>query len=358
MRTEGRPEVVVVTGASAGLGRAIASAFARQGASIGLLARGRAGLEGARRDVERLGGKALVLPTDVSDADQVERAVGAVENEFGPIDVWVNDAMCSVFSPVRKMTPADYKRVTEVTYLGFVYGTLAALKRMLPRDRGIIVQVGSALAYRSIPLQSAYCAAKHAIAGFTDSLRCELIHDHSHVKVTMIQMPAMNTPQFDWVKSRLPRKPQPVPPIYQPEVAAQAVVHAAHHYRREWFVGSSSVLAIEGNKVAPGFADWYLGRQGYGAQQYDGHAGPDRPNNLHEPVDRDRDFGPHGDFDNRSSSFSWQVWADQNRGWLALAGAGVVGLLLARRFLGNGTNGAGRELPFRGDRSARSFTAV
>ena len=206
-----------------------------------------------------------MLQTDVADPEQVEKAAAAVEAAFGPIDIWVNNAMCSVFSPVKEMTPADYKRVTEVTYLGFVYGSLAALKCMLPRDRGIIVQVGSALAYRSIPLQSAYCAAKHAIAGFTNSLRCELLHDKSNVKITMVQMPAMNTPQFDWVKNRLPRNPQPVPPIYQPEVAADAIVYAAHHYRREWFVGWPTVVAIQGNKVAPSLGDWYLAQQGYGA---------------------------------------------------------------------------------------------
>ncbi|HUY31149.1 MAG TPA: SDR family oxidoreductase [Pirellulales bacterium] len=315
-----RPEVVVVTGASAGVGRATVRAFARQGAHIGLLARGRAGLEGARRDVENLGGKALIVPTDVADPDQVEKAAEAVENALGPIDVWVNDAMCSVFSPVKEMTPAEYKRVTEVTYLGFVYGTLAALKRMLPRDRGIIVQVGSALAYRGIPLQSAYCGGKHAIKGFTESLRCELIHDRSNVKITMVQMPALNTPQFDWVKNRLPRKPQPVPPIYQPEVAAEAVVHAAHHYRREWFVGGSTVVAIQGNKIAPGFGDWYLARQGFGAQQYDGHADSKQPNNLNEPVDEHMDHGAHGDFDSRAHSHSLQLWVDQHREWIALAG--------------------------------------
>jgi NAD(P)-dependent dehydrogenase (short-subunit alcohol dehydrogenase family) len=315
-----RPEVVVITGASAGLGRAVAREFGRRGALIGLVARGRAGLEGAKRDVEVLGGKALVLPADVANAGQLEQAAAAVEQAFGPIDVWVNDAMCSVFSPVKEMTPDDYRRVTEVTYLGFVYGTLAALKRMLPRDRGMIVQVGSALAYRGIPLQSAYCGAKHAIQGFTESLRCELIHDGSNVRITMVQMPAMNTPQFDWVKSRLPRKPQPVPPIYQPEVCAQAVYHAAHHYRREWYVGGSTAVAITGNKIAPGLGDWYLGRQGYDAQQYDGHVSPDRKYNLYEPVDGDRDFGAHGDFDGRSSSYSLQVWADQNRDWIALAG--------------------------------------
>ncbi len=321
-----RPEVVVITGASAGLGRAIARSFARRGAHIGLLARGRAGLEGASRDVEALGGTSLVLPTDVANATQVEMAAAAVEKAFGPIDIWINNAMCSVFSPVRLMTPDEYRRVTEVTYLGQVYGTLAALKRMLPRDRGMIVLVGSALAYRGIPLQSAYCAAKHAIQGFSDSLRCELIHDGSNVKLTMIQMPAMNTPQFDWVKSRLPRKPQPVPPIYQPEVAAEAVYHAAHHYRREWFVGGSTVLAIEGNKVAPGVGDWYLGSQGYGAQQYDGKVSPDRPNNLFAPVDEDRDYGARGDFDGRSTDFSYQVALDQRRDWVALAG--IAGGLL------------------------------
>ena len=228
--------------------------------------------------------------------------------------------MCSVFSPVKEMTPADFKRVTEVTYLGFVYGTLAALKRMLPRDRGIIVQVGSALAYRGIPLQSAYCGGKHAIQGFTESLRCELIHDNSNVKITMVQMPALNTPQFDWVKSRLPRKPQPVPPIYQPEVAADAIVHAAHHYRREWFVGGSTVVAIQGNKIAPGFGDWYLAQQGYGAQQYDGQHDPNRPNNLDEPVDEHTDHGAHGDFDSRAHAHSLQLWVDQHREWIALAG--------------------------------------
>src|SRR5204863_5733994 len=210
-------------------GRAIAIEFARRGAAIGLLARGRAGLQGARQDVEAAGGRAIVLPTDVADAGQVEAAAERVERELGPIDVWVNDAMVSVFSPVKELQADEVKRVTDVTYLGCVYGTLAALKRMLPRDCGTIVQVGSALAHRSIPLQSAYCAAKHAMQGFTESLRCELIHDKSEVRVTMVQLPALNTPQFGWVKSRLPRKAQPVPPIFQPEVAAEAIYFAAHH---------------------------------------------------------------------------------------------------------------------------------
>src|SRR5918912_496967 len=233
----GKPEVVVVTGASAGVGRATAVAFAKRGARVGLLARGRDGLEGARTEVESAGGKALIIPADVSDADAVEEAAQRVEEDLGPIDVWVNNAMTSVFSPVKEMTPEEFRRVTEVTYLGYVYGTMAALKRMLPRNRGTIVQVGSALAYRGIPLQSAYCGAKHAIQGFMDSLRCELLHDGSRVRVAMVQMPALNTPQFGWVKSRLPHKAQPVPPIYQPEVAAEAIHWAAHHERREIWVG-------------------------------------------------------------------------------------------------------------------------
>jgi NAD(P)-dependent dehydrogenase (short-subunit alcohol dehydrogenase family) len=315
-----RPEVVMVTGASGGVGRAVARAFARHGAHVGLLARGRAGLEGAKRDVEALGGKGLILQADVADPDAVERAAGELESTFGPIDVWVNDAFTSVFSPIEHMTADDYRRVTEVSYLGFVYGTMAALKRMRRRDRGTVVQVGSALAYRGIPLQSAYCGAKHAIQGFTESVRCELIHDRSNVKITMVQMPALNTPQFSWCKNNMPRKSQPVPPIYQPEVAADAVYHAAHHYRREWFVGSSTCVVVTGNKIAPGLGDWYLGRTGYASQMLDGPTPPGRPNNLHQPVDEDRDFGAHGVFDDRSASHSVQLWLDQGRDWVAAAG--------------------------------------
>jgi NAD(P)-dependent dehydrogenase (short-subunit alcohol dehydrogenase family) len=322
-----KPEVVVITGASAGVGRATARAFAKRGASIGLVARGREGLDGARREVAAMGGKALALPTDVSDHEQVEAAAAAVEEAFGPLDIWVNNAMASVFSPILQMRPEEFKRVTDVTYLGYVYGTLAALRRMQPRDRGMIVQVGSALAYRSIPLQSAYCAAKHAVKGFTDSLRCELLHDGSHVRVTMVQMPALNTPQFNWVKSRLPRKPQPVPPIYQPEVAAEAVYWAAHHNRRELYVGMSTVKAIVGNKIIPGLLDRYLGRIGYDAQQYDGYDDPTRPDNLWEAVPHD--YGAHGDFDARASGHSLQLWADTHRSWLALAGFGIAGLAYA-----------------------------
>jgi short-subunit dehydrogenase len=243
--------------------------------------------------------------------------------------------MVSVFSPVRLMRPEEYRRVTEVTYLGTVYGTLAALRRMLPRDRGAIVQVGSALAYRGIPLQSAYCAAKHAIEGFCDSLRCELIHDGSKVRLTMVQMPALNTPQFSWVRSRLPRKAQPVPPIFQPEVAAEAVVWAAHHDRRSLMVGMPTVEAIVGNKIAPGWLDAYLARTGYDAQMTDEPEDPGRPHNLWEPVDDAHDHGAHGAFDGRSRGSSWQFWADTQRGWLALAAGGLAGVactaMLARR---------------------------
>ena len=321
-----KPEVVVITGASAGVGRATAQAFAKRGAHIGLIARGKDGLGGAKRDVEAAGGKALALPTDVAEADQVEAAAAAAEREFGPIDVWVNDAMASVFSPIKEMTAAEFKRVTEVTYLGFVYGTMAALKRMLPRDAGAIVQVGSALAYRSIPLQAAYCASKAAIRGFTDSLRCELLHDGSNVHVTMVQMPALNTPQFGWVKSRLPHKAQPVPPIYQPEVAAEAIYWAAHHKRREVHVGWSTQQAIWGNKFVPALLDRYLGRTGYTAQQTDEPADPHRPNNLWEPVDGNgADRGAHGTFDDRARDRSAELWATEHQDWL-LAGAGIAGV--------------------------------
>src|SRR5256714_14264973 len=324
--------VIVVTGASAGVGRATVQAFAREGARIALIARGRAGLNGARRDVEKLGGEALVLPLDVSDARAVEKAAQKIEKEFGPIDVWVNNAMASVFSPIKEMTADDFKRVTEVTYLGYVYGTLAALKRMLPRNRGLIIQVGSALAYRGIPLQSAYCAAKHAIHGFVDSLRCALLHDKSRVRVVMIDLPALNTPQFSWVKSRLPRKAQPVPPMFQPEIAAEAIVYASHYPRREIYVGMTTVGAIVVNKFVPGLLDQYLDGTGYDSQQYDGREDRHRPDNLWEPVDQEKDHGAHGQFDSRAARYSPQLWTSMHRGWVAAGVLLLAGALLTHFF--------------------------
>lgn len=321
-----RTETVVITGASAGVGRATARAFGRRGANVALIARGRADLEAARREVEAAGGQALVLPVDVAKPDQIEAAADATTEAFGPIDIWTNNAMTSVFSPATEMTADEYRRVTEVTYLGYVYGTLSALKRMVPRDAGVIVQVGSALAYRGIPLQSAYCGAKHAIQGFTESVRCELLHDESTVHITMVQLPALNTPQFDWVKSRLPRKPQPVPPIFQPEVAADAILWAAHHRRRELIVGWPTVLSITANRVAPSLLDRYLARTGYDSQQYDGSADPDRPNDLWEPVAID--YGAHGAFDSRAQSRSPQLWANQHRNLLGAASMALAGGLV------------------------------
>src|SRR3569833_4260900 len=286
-------ETVVITGASAGAGRAAVREFAMHGADIGLFARGRDGLEAAAREVEEYGGRPLVLPVDVANAAAVQDAADQVEQKLGPIDIWVNNAMASVFSPIREMTPEEFKRVTEVTYLGYVYGSLSALKRMLPRNRGTIVLVGSALAYRSIPLQAAYCASRHAVLGFHAALRTELLHDKSCVKTTMVQMPALNTPQFGWVKSRLPHQGQPVPPIYQPEVAARLIYRAAHHpERREWYASWSVVKALFGNKLVPSYADHYLAKNGYDSQQYDGWEDPNRPDNLFHPLRGD--YGAHG----------------------------------------------------------------
>jgi short-subunit dehydrogenase len=318
-------EVVVITGASAGVGRATAQAFAKRGARIGLIARGKGGLEGARVDVENAGGESLAIPTDVACSDEVEAAAEAIEKQFGPIDIWVNNAMTTVFSPFKEITAEEFKRATEVTYLGTVYGTMAAIKRMHPRNRGTIVQVGSALAYRSIPLQAPYCGAKHAIAGFTDSLRSELIHDRSNIHLSMVQMPALNTPQFSWCKTKLPRHPQPVPPIFQPEVGAEAIVWAAHHRRREVFVGAPTVQAIEGNKVAPALLDGYLARTCYDGQQTGEPVSPDRPNNLFEPVPGDH--GAHGIFDNRAHTSSLQLWQTTHRAsWIpAVLGIAAIG---------------------------------
>jgi short-subunit dehydrogenase len=322
-------EVVVITGASAGVGRATAREFANHGTKVALLARNEEGLEGAREEVEAAGGEAISIPTDVADPDQVEAAAERVERELGPIDVWVNDAIAVVFSPFKDIELEDFKRSTEVCYLGTVYGTKAALKRMLPRDRGTIVQVGSALSYRAIPLQSAYCGAKHAIRGFTDSVRTELLHDGSGVQITMVQLPAVNTPQFDLSKTTLPKHPQPVPPIYQPEVPARAIYFAAHHRRREVWVGLSSLIVIVGNKFLPGLGDRYLARTGYDSQQTDQPVNENRPNNLYEPVPGDH--GAHGDFDKQSHEESPQLWATEHVGLLALAGG--AGMLAAAALL-------------------------
>lgn len=347
MTPPGPAQVVVVTGASAGVGRAIVRAYASRGARLGLLARGRDGLEAARREVENAGAQALGVPTDVGDAEQVEAAAQAVEETLGPIDVWVNNAMVSVFSPVRAMTAGEFRRVTEVTYLGCVHGTLAALRRMLPRDRGLIVQVGSALAFRAIPLQAAYSAAKHALQGFTEALRCELLHDGSRVRVAIVHLPALNTPQFAWVKTRLPRKAQPVPPIFQPELAAEAVLWAADHDDPEIWVGGSTARAIVASRLAGRLVDRYLARNGFAIQQHDGPEDPHRPHNLWEPLPGDR--GAHGDFDARARSRSLLWWLRKHRPWVAAAGAGLAGLIAFRL-------GGGRRAP-RGARARRRLAA-
>lgn len=324
----GKPEVVVITGASAGVGRATVREFAKHGAHVGLIARGRDGLEAAQREVEEQGGRAVVVAADVSDAAQVEAAAAKVEETLGAIDIWINDAMTSVFAPFKEMSAEEFRRVTEVTYLGVVYGTMAALKRMLMRDRGCIVQIGSALAYRSIPLQSAYCGAKHAIRGFTDSIRSELIHDHSHIHITMVQLPAVNTPQFEWVKNKLPRRPRPVGPVYQPEVIAEAIYWAAHARRREVFVGVPAVKAILGNKIIPGALDRYLAEVAYSGQQTDEPTDSGARFNLWEPVPGDH--GAHGRFDAHARTSSPQFWATKHRSWIGVAAASLAGVAVGR----------------------------
>jgi NAD(P)-dependent dehydrogenase (short-subunit alcohol dehydrogenase family) len=323
MRSRARQhEVVVVTGASAGVGRAVAHAFARRGARVALLARDPQGLATTAADVEELGGQALTLPVDVADAAAVEAAAASAEDQLGPIDVWVNDAMATILAPVHETTPREFERATNVTYLGTVYGTMAALSRMRTRDRGVIVQVGSALAYRAIPLQAAYCGAKFAIRGFTDSLRTELLHEQSQIRITMVQLPAVNTPQFEWCLTRMPRHPQPVPPIFQPEVPAEAVYWAAHHRRRELWVGHSTFKAILASYLAPSVADRYLARNGYDSQQMSDLPVPaDRPANLFEPVAHVA--ATHGRFDESAKARSPLLWLSERRRPM-LAGAAVT----------------------------------
>jgi len=319
-------KVVVITGASAGVGRATAKRFAGDHHKIALIARGKQGLEAAKDEVESLGGTAMTIQCDVSDFDQLNQAASKVEEKFGPIDIWINNAMTTVFAPFMEITPKDFKRVTEVTYLGQVNGTMAALKRMKPRDRGTIVQVGSALVYRGIPLQSAYCGAKHAIQGFTESLRSELLHEGSSVHISMVQMPALNTPQFDWCKTTFDKKPRPVPPIYQPEVAADAIHYAAFNNKREMYVGMSTAVIVNGNKFFPGYGDKYLAKNGFNSQLSNQSIDKNRPNNLYEPVEGD--FGTHGDFDNISKDRSWQLKIDKNKNLINAAAAGLAAVTI------------------------------
>jgi NADP-dependent 3-hydroxy acid dehydrogenase YdfG len=324
------PKVVVVAGASSGVGRAATRAFASDGAAVGLLARGEEALAAAAKEAEAAGGRALAVPLDLVDADQVDAAAALVEERLGPVDVWVNTAAAAVFAPFTEIGAEEFQRVTEVTYLGVVNGTRAALRHMVPRDRGVVVQVGSALAERSVPLQSAYCGAKHAVRGFTESVRCELLHERSRVHITTVQLPGTNTPQFETALSRLPRKPRPMPPVYQPEVAARAIVWAAAHRRREVWVGSSTAATLLANRVVPGLLDHYLGRTGYDAQQGTEADDPERPASLWRPLPGDR--GAHGPFDVRAHGRSVQLWAATHRGLLAAAAAaGLAGAATARR---------------------------
>jgi NAD(P)-dependent dehydrogenase (short-subunit alcohol dehydrogenase family) len=328
---------IVITGASAGIGRATAVRYGRRQANVALLARGKAGLEAAAAEVREAGGNPLVIQADVADPAQVDAAADQVESEIGPVDVWINVAFTSVFAPFTEISAEEFRRVTEVSYLGFAYGTMAALRYMKPRDYGTIVQVGSALGERGIPLQSAYCGAKHAINGFTESVRCELRHDASGVRITVVQMPAVNTPQFSWVRSRLPRDPQPVPPIYEPELAARAVVFAADHPgRKQYWAGGSTAATLLAQKFAAPLLDRYLARTGYDSQQTSQQACPGRPDNLWEPVDQPpgADHGARGSFSDRSHDRSPQLWASQHARQVgAAAGAAALGLggILARR---------------------------
>ena len=329
-------EVVVITGASAGIGRATAREFAKHGCKLALLARGQKGLEGAAREVEELGGEALIIPTDVADFDAVERAADQVVERFARVDILINNAFAGIFSRFMDMSLEEFRRVTDVTYFGQVHGTRAALKHMLPHDRGTIVLIGSALAYRGIPLQSAYCAAKHALQGFQDSLRVELLAMDSHVRLTMVQLPGVNTPQFDWIRAHTKGTPRPVGAIYQPEVAARAIWKAAHSSRKEWIVGAPAYQAIEADKIASPLLDRQLARGNIEAQQDPQPLAADRKDNLFEPVDEAEDRGAHGRFDASSRTRSPLLWASENRGWIAAGAAFVVGAGLVAARLGGG----------------------
>ncbi|HUC57976.1 MAG TPA: SDR family oxidoreductase [Streptosporangiaceae bacterium] len=335
-------KTVVITGASAGIGRAAALKFARRGDRVGLIARGSTGLSAAADEVKQAGGTPCAAEADVADFEQLEAAAKKIEDVLGPVDIWVNVAFASVFAPFAEITPAEFKRVTEVSYLGFVNGTMVALGLMRPRYHGTIVQVGSALGERSIPLQSAYCGAKHAICGFTSSLRCELLHEQAGIQVTVVQMPAVDTPQFSWVRSRLPRQPQPVPPIYQPELAARGIVYAADHPRRRmYWVGGSTAATLIANRIAPAVLDRYLARTGYDSQQTEKKDDKGRPGNLDEPLDGagGHDYGAEGEFSDRSHDRSAQLWLSHHAGLVTgLAGAavlsGIAGLCLGNRQMG------------------------
>lgn len=324
-----KPQVVVITGASAGVGRATAHRFARDGAHIALIARASEALDAAAEEVRQLGGVALTLPVDVADADAVDAAADRIEAELGAIDVWINAAMATIFAPVSEISAQDFRRATEVTYLGAVHGTMAALKHMRRRKRGHIVQVGSALAYRAVPLQSAYCGAKFAIRGFTDALRVELMHERAGVQLTMVQLSAFNTPQFQWARTHMKHRPQPVPPIFQPEVAARGIHWAAHHRRRELWVGFPAVKAIVGNALAPWLADRKLVKQGYKGQLDDQPLPADRPDNLYSPVHAD--YGTHGRFDRRSRDSSAQLWLTTHRQQIAAGALALATVWLTRR---------------------------
>jgi NAD(P)-dependent dehydrogenase (short-subunit alcohol dehydrogenase family) len=335
---EQAPETVVVTGGTAGIGRATVREFAMNGANVGILARDEGRLEATEREVEELGGKALAIPTDVADAEAVERAAERIEAELGPIDIWVNNAFAGIFARFLDVTPEEYERVTAVTYFGQVNGTRSALKRMIPRNRGSIVLVGSALAYRGIPLQSAYCGAKHAIQGMIDSIRAELLHDESKVTITMVQLPGVNTPQFDWIRAKLPGQPRPIGTVFQPEVAAQAIYFAAHSDRKELLVGYPTVESIWGDKLASAWLDEYLAQVGFDGQQGKTPVSPERKDNLFEPVPGD--FEAHGRFDSEARDSSAELWASMHKKQIGLAALGIVAAAAGAGFMLSGKSGS------------------